>query len=363
MKVLHLSSERTWRGGEQQIAYLILELIKKGIDCRVACKKGSAFEEWCETNDIPYISLGYKNELDIITASKIKAYCNKNTINITHIHSSHSHAMAVWSSILGNKSKLILSRRVDFPIKNNLFSKLKFNYKGIKRIVSISGKIQDILEKDIKNKTILRTVYSGIDINRFKNSQNTGKLHSEFGLNKDCKIVANISAIAPHKDYRTFVDTIDEIIKTKSNIHFLIIGDGPCRNEIECYVSSKQLSDKITLTGFRNDIPEIIQEIDVFLMTSETEGLGTTILDAFANKVPVVATNAGGIPEAVINEKTGLISNIKDYKALAKNVNRILDDDTLAKTLTESAHKHLLRNFTIEKMARGNIDVYNEITT
>ena len=76
------------------------------------------------------------------------------------------------------------------------------------------------------------------------------------------------------------------------------------------------------MTGFRKDIPKILPELDIFLFSSKTEGLGTSLLDAFACQVPVVATNAGGVPELIIHEKTGLLSPTKDPQSLAKNVSQ-----------------------------------------
>lgn len=361
MKVLHLSSERTWRGGEQQIAYLILGCINKGIECSVACKRGSSFEHWCITNKIPYYSLGFKNELDIITAQRLKNICLNKKIDIVHTHSSHSQAMAVWSAILGNKTPIVASRRVDFPVKNNFLSNLKFNHPRVKKIISISKKIEEILSPTITNKNKLRVVYSGIDTTRFENSQNNGTLHEFFKLPSTTKLIGNISAIAPHKDYYTFVQTAKQVLATVADVKFIIIGTGPLETEIKDYVTSEGLQDDILFTGFRNDIPEIIQELDIFLMTSKTEGLGTTILDAFANKIPLVCTNAGGIPELIIHGETGLLSKVEDPIDLANNVIRLLSNDSLRETVVKNGYSHLLSNFTLDQMVQGNISVYNEI--
>ncbi|MCP4521296.1 MAG: glycosyltransferase family 4 protein [Cytophagales bacterium] len=361
MKVLHLSSERTWRGGEQQIAYLIEESIKQGVECFVACRKGSAFEEHCEKKGIPFFALGFRNELDFKTASRIKKICKEQQIDIVHMHSSHSHAMAVWSNLLGNNVKFVLSRRVDFPMKDNFLSRFKFNHSCISRIVCVSHKIEEVMRKDLKNPNVCVTVHSGIDIKRFEHSENKGILHKEYNLPENCRIVANISAIAPHKDYYTFVDTVAELAKELENVHYFVIGEGGERENIENYIQEKGLEKVITLTGFRNDIPMLMQEIDVFLMTSETEGLGTTILDAFANHVPVVSTNAGGIPESVKHEKTGLLANVRDSDALAKEVKRVLESIELQKELTQNAYEWLLEGFVKEKTAEKTIRIYKEI--
>ena len=361
MRVLHLSSERSWRGGEQQIAYLIGESEKLGIENFVATRKNSAFEEYCENEQIPHISLGFKNELHIPTALGIKAYCKKNRIDIVHMHSSHSHALGVLSHLMGNKAKLILSRKVDFPVKNNIASKFKFNYKGIAAIVCVSEAIKNILIPDIRRREILYVAHDGVSLDKFIDSKNTEILHQEFKLGQQNKIVANISAVADHKDYFTFVDAAALVLKQRDDVMFFIIGDGPLFHQIKEYIKKKDLQKSIMMTGFRNDIVNIIQEIDVFLMTSKTEGLGSTILDAFANHVPMVATEAGGIPEVVRHNETGLLAPVQDAKKLAKHVCHLLDNEGLVGALTNNAYSLLLSDFTKEKMALANVAIYKKV--
>lgn len=361
MKVLHLSSERTWRGGEQQIAYLIEESQKLGVENFVAVRKGSAFEDYCIKNKVPYIALGFKNELHLPTALGVKSFCKKNNIAIVHMHSSHSHAIGVLAHLMGNKPKLVLSRRVDFPVKDNFASRFKFNYKGIDAVVCISGAIHDMLAPSLQRKEIIQTVYSGIDISRFKDAVNRNILHDEFGLKEGTKVVANISAVADQKDYFTFVDTAELVLQGKNDVVFFIVGDGPLFSEVENYIKERKLEGKIIMTGFRDDVPKIIKELDVFLITSKTEGLGTTVLDAFANHIPMVATQAGGIPEAVRHNETGLTAPIKDATQLANHVVHLLENKGLAESLTNNAYQLLVEKFTKDKMAQGNVEVYQAV--
>ena len=149
MKVLHLSSERSWRGGEQQIAYLIDELSKNGVENFVGCRKKSEFEKYCKKNQIAHISLPFSNEFDVFSAWEIRNFCKEFNVDIVHMHSGHSHAIGVWSSLLGNPAKLVLSRRVDFPIKNNFFSKFKYNYSKISKVICVSEAIKKITQKGL----------------------------------------------------------------------------------------------------------------------------------------------------------------------------------------------------------------------
>jgi glycosyltransferase involved in cell wall biosynthesis len=152
-------------------------------------------------------------------------------------------------------------------------------------------------------------------------------------------------------DYSTFISTAKLLIEEyRLDAHFVIIGDGPLRSDVEQWIEKSGISSYITMTGFRSDVPEILPELDVFLITSETEGLGTSILDAFACEVPVVATAAGGIPVIVHHKETGLLAPIKDYDSLAELVHQLAKDKSLQKHLVEGASQ-LLQRFTKESVA------------
>lgn len=360
MNVLHLSSEKTWRGGEQQIAYLIEESVKNGVNCHVACRKNTPFEEYCKRQKLPYVALPFANEFDLSTALRLKSYCRKHKIDLVHAHSAHSHALSVWADLLGNKAKIILSRRVDFPVKDNLLSRFKYNYKGITRIICVSEKIKEVMMPALERPEICVTVHSGIDLNRFVNSKNTGKLHREFNLPPNLPIIGNISAIAEQKDYFTFVKTAGLLLQRGLNAKFFIIGDGPMRVEIEDFVKKQKLAEHIIFTGFRTDIPEVLPELDVFLITSQTEGLGTTILDAFACRVPVVATKGGGIPEIVRNGETGLLADIYGTEQLADQVMRVFNEPGLRDLLTQNAYR-FLQDFRKENTARKTLEIYRQV--
>jgi glycosyltransferase involved in cell wall biosynthesis len=361
MKILHLSSERSWRGGEQQMAYLIGESSKQGVQNFVIARKDSAFAEHCKKQNIQLLEVGFKNEVDVFSVFKIKKFCKEHQIDLIHAHSSHSHALAVLSCVFGNRTPTILSRKVDFPIKSNWLSHWKFNHRSIAHIICVSDAIKEILLVDLKDKSHLTTIHDGIDLNRFHGIKGKNLLKKEFGVDANKKIVANISAIAPHKDYFTFVDTAEILLQERDDLHFFIIGDGPLKAEIENYVSSKNLNQHITFTGFRNNVADLFPDIDVFLMTSKTEGLGSTLLDAAANKVPIVSTNAGGIPEFVAHEITGLLANTQDAKQLAFEVSLLIDNTELQTTLCTNALEKLTHYFTKEMMANKTINLYGKI--
>ena len=360
MKILHFSSAKTWRGGEQQIAYLQAALQQKGITQCFFCPIDSALANFCQQEQIPLLTYRKRFSTNPLVAFQLKKICQYHKIDLVHLHDAHSHTFGFMSALFGNKVPFVLSRRVDFPVQKNWLSYKKYNHSAIKKILSVSKYVQTILSPAIIDKTKLQVVYSGVDLHRFS-FKHQSILRTDFPIPTTTKIIANVAAIAPHKDYFTFVDTAEILLKKNKAIKFLIIGaDGGERTLIEDYIAKKKLVDDIILTGFRNDIPKILPEIDVFLFTSKEEGLGTSLIDALVCQVPVVATAAGGIPEIIKNGQNGFLAAIQDAKELAHQVEKILSDSELKEKLIREGIKTATQ-FSNKVMAEKTLEVYKKI--
>ena len=355
--ILHISTPKSWRGGEQQLAYLYEELILRGVHQYIICPKNSEMAKKGKSLNWNIIECEKKIAFDPFFARKVSIVCKKRNIDIVHAHDSHAHSFAVISaSLFGNKLPIIVSRRVDFPISRSSIK--KYNHKNIKRIICVSDAIKKIMEPDIKDKSILRTIHSGIDLNKFSTyKKSKKKLHKEYNIPLETPLIGNVAALAPHKDYFTFINTAEELVKRNHKVKFLIIGSGPMEQEIKSYCTLKKLDDHIIFTGFRTDVQEILLELSIFLITSETEGLGTSIIDAFACKLPVVATRAGGIPEIVEHENSGLLADIKDADELANQVERILTGN-FDKSKLISGQQQVLKKFTKKATAEKTLSEY-----
>ena len=345
MRVVHLNSEKSWRGGEQQMANLALELKKLGVENIIAARAGSKSIEFAKKNNFEYLELSIGG-LKLLASFSLRNFLIKNKIDLVHTHTANAHTIAVYANIFGGRTPLIVSKRTDFPVK----SQFKFKHESVKKILCVSNKIKEITRKSCPALKNVHTVYSGIDTARFNGEQKD--LKEIYSIDSNKVLVGNCSAIAPHKDYYTFIDTAKKLNDIDPNkYHFIIIGDGPLENEIKNY--AKDL-ENITFTGFLPNIRELLKSLDIFLITSQEEGLGTSILDAMICEVPVVATRAGGIPEIAIHEKTALTSTVKNPQDLAKNVELILGRDDLV----QNAKEMVLNGFTREATAKNTLIQY-----
>lgn len=357
--VIHISSMKIWRGGEQQVANLLLGQKKLGLQVFMIVRKDSALMSFCRSHNIPYLTIKFNNGFNILSVFKIKSLSKRMQAKVLHMHCSPSHTLSIFSKLFGNPANLVLSRRVIFPVRSNFLSYKKFNYDGISKIICVSESTRDVMKKTVKAVEKLDVIYDGIDPKKFQKIK-APDLKKELGL-EGKRLVGNISAIMAEKDYCTFVDTAEKIVRKMPDIHFLIIGSGAEADDIQHYINKKKLTFNISMLGFRKDIPELLSILDVFLMTSIMEGLGSTILDAFASKVPVVATKVGGIPEIVLHETTGLLSSPKDSKNLSKNVIRLLNDKLLVDKVTKNAYQLVTSKFSTDTMVKLTNKVYESI--
>ncbi len=358
MKVLQLSSTHTWRGGEQQLAYLAETLHQQGISAPIVCPEKSALAAYAQKRKLDVLC--YRKPFGKWSAiAQLASICRKARPDLIHLHDSHAHTIAWLAHVVRLiNTPLIVSRRVDFPVGNHLLSRKKYNHPAIRKIICVSHAIRKIISPAIREKEKLCVIHDGLDFSRFENSKKTGKFKKELGLPDEAFLIGNVAALAPHKDYPTFVRTAILLLKKGYPFHFAIVGaDGGCQTQVEQLIKNSGFSQRFHLTGFRQDIPEILPDLDLFLFTSKTEGLGSSLLDALYCKVPVVATAAGGIPEIIRHEKNGLLCPVGDVKSIAAAVERLFSEPSLRNRLIFEGKKQV-QAFSVEAMAAQTAEAY-----
>lgn len=330
------------------MANLISNLEKLGVKNIICCKKGSEMSRYAKKNNIDFFELPFKG-LKIKDGLLFKKQVKSLEIDLIHTHTANGHTVAFYASLFGCRPPIIVSKRTDFEVK----SPWKFNNKSVAKVLCVSNKIKEIAASRITDKEKLVTVYSGINPKRFDTEQED--LKDVYNL-QGKPLIGNCSAIAQQKDYFTFL----KVAKRMPEANFIIIGSGPMEKEIKAYAAELEVQN-VLFTGFLKDIEKKLSSLDCFLITSETEGLGTSILDAMLCEVPVVATNAGGIPEIVINRKTGMLSEVRDVDSLVKDCKEVLSRESLRKDLVQEAKKMVLENFIDMKTAEKTHSIYQDV--
>ena len=185
----------------------------------------------------------------------------------------------------------------------------------------------------------------------------------ELGFNEDTFVIANVAALAPHKDQKTLLKAFALFLLTienSKNVQLIIAGEGKSRSSVEDAIEELGLKNNVTLLGYREDVKKWLASVDVFAISSETEGLGTSIIDAMAAKLPIVATAAGGIVELVQPDKTGLLVPVKDVEAFSESLGKLYASKDLRQALSESAFERA-KDFSQIKMVEGIEAVYRDV--
>jgi glycosyltransferase involved in cell wall biosynthesis len=253
---------------------------------------------------------------------------------------------------------LVAARRVDFHFKSNSFSRWK--HRQVDCFIAASDAIRHILIGDGVPRERVETVHEGIDVEHVAATPAVN-IHEAFWLPHHAPVVGNVAALVAHKGQRHLIEAARRVVSDMPDARFVILGEGELRESLEQLVRHHRLEKHVLLPGFRTDVIGCIKGFDVFAMSSVTEGLGTSLLDAMACARPIVATRAGGIPEIVEDGATGLLVNPRDEDALAGAIVGLLRDEPLRRRLADAGCRRVHERFTVERMVRRTADVYARV--
>jgi glycosyltransferase involved in cell wall biosynthesis len=204
------------------------------------------------------------------------------------------------------------------------------------------------------------TVHEGIDVDRVAAAPPVN-VHEAFWLPHDAPVVGNVAALVPHKGQRHLIEAAHLVVQEFSDARFVILGEGELREPLEHLVKTHHLEKHVLLPGFRTDVFGCIKGFDLFAMSSVTEGLGTSLLDAMACSRPIVATRAGGIPEIVEDGVNGVLVPPRDHAAMAAAIVRMLRDAGLRRRMGEAGLARVRERFTVERMVAATAAVYARV--
>jgi glycosyltransferase involved in cell wall biosynthesis len=202
------------------------------------------------------------------------------------------------------------------------------------------------------------TIYSGIDLSRFDVKVDRYEKILSLGLLPDQRIIGTIGRLSTQKAPLDFVAAAKIVIKQKPDVQFIMIGDGPLAADVRQAIDDEQ---RIHLLGFRDDVPEILSILDLFVLSSHWEGLGRALTEAMIMGVPVAATAVDGVPELVTHQQTGLLSPPGDPAGLAENIVWLLEHPEEAQKMGQSAKKRVVPKFSAEQMVEKIEALYERL--
>ncbi|MBI2833190.1 MAG: glycosyltransferase [Acidobacteria bacterium] len=361
MLSLHIDTARTWRGGQNQVLLTVLGL--RGLGHRtvlVVHPDGELRRRAAEGLDL--MPLAPRTEMDLRAAWRFSRIVKDVKPQIVHAHDPHGIAIAAvaLSMLQDQPPPLIASRRVDFPLKGNAFSRWK--HRQVDCFVCASEFIRGLISAQGVPSERAITVHEGIDLAHVAAAPPLNAW-AEFWLPRQAPLVGNVGALVPHKGQRHFVTAAHMVLQEVPDARFIIAGEGELRPALEKQIREHHLEKHVYLAGFRPDVLSLLKAFDVFVMSSVTEGLGTSLLDAMACARPVVASQTGGIPEVVLDGETGLLVPPRDEPALAGAIVRLLGDATMRARFGQAGLTRVREHFRAEQMVQKTVAVYERLVS
>jgi glycosyltransferase involved in cell wall biosynthesis len=210
-------------------------------------------------------------------------------------------------------------------------------------------------------------LHEPVDLERFHgNDQNKAHLRAEFGLESSQPVIGSVGNISPAKGWEYFLDAIHALVEDIPELHALIIGavsetQKEYAEKIRKRVRTLGLEDHVTMTGYRTDVEELLQIVDIFMMASVNEGTPLAILEAMGTGLPVIATDVGGVAEEVNHEETGYICPPRDAGALARSCRHLLENPRRRKEMGKAGRRRAAEHFSLASSVEDHVCIYQNM--
>ena len=367
MRILHLDTGSTWRGGQQQLSWLMEGLRERGDEQRLVAPESSPLSTAMQKKGFAVTAL---RSAGVSPGNLLAIRRAAREFDLVHAHDARGHTLA-WLSgwtltgSTGNgrsRPLLVVSRRVGFPIGR--FGSLK--YASADAYIAVSDYCRKQLLKVNVDARKIHVVFDGVELP----SPSAPGAREEFrrrfgsGVSKEkTQIIGTLTSIAPEKLLR---EEIDLLAQLPASVH-LWIGRpaGTDAEEAEAslvtYAGQRGLQERFRVLPVSGDLGSFFAALDVFLYLSKSEGLGSAILLAMAYGLPVVASRVGGVPEIVQDRQTGLLVGEDELEALPEVLHSLLDSEELRRKLGAAARKFVSENATMEMMVSKTRAVYDAL--
>jgi len=346
LNILIINTEKTWRGGERQTLLTIKGLQNEKINISLIASKNSPLS--LKARNLKIKIYEAKSSLHALYLISSLASC----YDLIHAQTGKSHTQSILTKFFHRKP-ILYSRRVDF-VPRGFFTKIK--YRLTNTVISISPEISSILEKQnlYKNSKVISSAVENSTPNRDR-----AKMLKERFCKENEKIVGLVAAFEEHKDPYTAMQVAKELRFRENNYLFIHFGDGALFSDFQIALSENNLSNNYFCLGHQENVEDFFHIMDVFIMTSKEEGLGSSVFDAFRNNIPVVSTNAGGL-RSLLKDR-GITCDVGDYKCLADGVERAIKKKKEIEKYIKAAKKYADNELSVQKMVKKYIKEYDKL--
>ncbi len=364
MRVLHISSARTFGGGERHFIDLSRGLRERGHEVFAALRPSNEWQsrlDFLPPENILHVSL--RNALGVLSAQKIGEFVRENDIQIVHAHAARDYIPASIACRIAKPAKFVLTRHVLFPMKP--FN--RFALTNLSKAIAVSGAVAVNLQK-IFPKEKITLIANGIEIDRQANEK-AENLRQEFRFAHDIPLdsflIGTVGELKLLKGQREFILAANAVAQKFPDARFVIVGKDNSfkkefRRELKRLVKIFRLEDRFLWLDWVEETASLFAALDVFVSASHSESFGLAILDAMANGTAIVSTATEGACE-LLDEASGKLVPLKDSVSLAEAVNELLNDEKTRRALGENAQNAAREKFSLERMIDETERLYEEI--
>ncbi|MCI0525354.1 MAG: glycosyltransferase [Acidobacteria bacterium] len=363
IKILHVLDSLGVGGMERVVIDVVNHLDQSRFDHVVCCisRQGEAAPYLRE--GIRCVDLGKGAGADYLAPVKIARLIGEESPDIIHAQS-WSGVDALMAKMMAGAARLVHSEHGrnyphihSEPLKRKVARRCLYHLSDA--VFAISAEVRDYYCRETGfPRERMPVIPNGVDLRRIDGAG--GGARAELGIGSEDFVIGTVARLDATKDTMTLARAFARLYRLRQgkNLKLLIVGAGDQQAVIENFIAEQGLGAAVIFTGLRHDAPRLYGAMNVFALSSLSEGMPLTVLEAMAARLPVVATNVGAAPELVEEGGTGFLVEPKDDQALAERLARLYSEPELARRFGEAARRKVEREYSLELMLRRYADLY-----
>ncbi len=360
MKIIHVTNAVGWSGGCQQLTYLIEGLEALGHQNILVCPPRSELLARLSKTSAVFETCSMFQDYDLFAARRIRNLVKKYAPDILHTHHAMAHAISLVALQGTHSPPLVVSRRVSFKMRNNIFSRWKYGSRRIQRYVAVSHAIKGTLIQGGVPAPRIQVIYSAYDARNFFPQPPHPKIVAELKIPNGFKIVGKLANYSEWKGQKIFLEAAKILLQIDKNLIFVLIGHNT--EDLREYCRDLGIADSVRLLGFRKDVPHILSTLNLSVNSAiEGEGLSGALRESLAMKIPVIASDVSGNREIVQNGNTGLLVPKNDPRILAKKMEEALNSELAMKSLANRGFQWVQENCSLNTMVHQHRELYKNL--
>ena len=358
LKILHVEAGTNLYGGALQVWYLLRGLHEQHHANILVCPHNSDISRRVTDITQRVYAIPMKGDADFSLIWRLRNIIREEQPDIVHLHSRRGADFLGAVAARLAHTRVVLTRRVDNP-ESVLLVRIKYGL--CDKVVCISEGIKNVLlsEGVIPEKVVC--VPSAVDSQKYNKTCDNDWFRKELGLSQHSRVIGMIAQFIERKGHRYLVQAIPRILSEYPDVQFVLFGKGPLEAGIRDRIQAAGLQSSVHFAGFRDDLECILPCLYAVVHPAEMEGLGVSLLQAAASRIPIVGTNVGGIPEIIRNKVNGYLIPARSSQAITDAVIELLRDPAKAGLMGNAGRELVETRFSITAMVTGNLNVYHSL--